>query len=101
MFRPFYLLGWIGGAFACVGYLASLGNVLRVLYLCATTEPGIILKIRARSVNYQKAYKVAYLDQTELTSAMKELSSVEAFFDLNRFKVVVEQDDQSRDNESS
>lgn len=89
--RPFYLFGWIGGAFACLGYLISLVNVLRVLYLTATIEPGIIPKIRARSVNYQKPYKVAYRDQAELESAMIELSNVEAYFNLSRFKIVEEE----------
>ena len=51
-FTPFYLFGWIGGAFACLAYLISLVNVLRVLYLCATVEPGIIPKIRSRTINY-------------------------------------------------
>ena len=69
-FTPFYLFGWIGGPIACLAYLCSLVNVLRVLYLCATTDPGIIPKIRARSINYQKTYNVTYREPDEISDAL-------------------------------
>jgi len=41
-------------------YFASLANNLRVLYMCAAVEPGIIPKIRSKAVNYQRQYQVTY-----------------------------------------
>jgi len=49
---PFDLAGWAGGILICLAYAFSLGITLRTLYMCATVEPGIIPKIRSKSVNY-------------------------------------------------
>lgn len=70
VFSPFELCGWIAGVFVCLLYIVSLGNVLRVLYLCASVEPGIIPKIRAKAVNYQKPYKVVYQDADDRDSVV-------------------------------
>ena len=48
------LLGWIGGTFFDIAYIVSFGNVLRILYLCSRTEPGIIPKIRSKQIEYNK-----------------------------------------------
>ena len=57
---PFILLDWIGGAFLALFYFISLANVLRVLYLCASVEPGILPKLSSKVINYDRPYKVAY-----------------------------------------
>lgn len=86
-FTPFYLFDWLGGAAISLAYFCSLVNVLRVLYLCATLDPGIIPKIRAKSINYQKTYKVAYREENDLES-LNAMARVEAHFDQRRFKAV-------------
>ena len=53
-YRAFTLLGVVGGIFFDIVYLISFGNVLRVLYLCSRTEPGIIPKIRSKQIEYNK-----------------------------------------------
>jgi len=57
---PIDLAGWVGGVPICLVEAFSLVVALRALYLTATVEPGIIPKIRSKSVNYQKTYKVTY-----------------------------------------
>ena len=59
------MVGWAGGVFICLAEAASLYITIRSLYLCATVEPGIIPKIRSKTVNYQKTYKVAYREADE------------------------------------
>ena len=59
-----------------------------MLYLCSSTEPGIIPKIRSKSVNYQKPYKVTYQDADDRGVVEKQMQPVEAFFSLKSFKVV-------------
>ena len=83
------MAGWVGGAFIALFYLGSFLNTMRMLYLCATVEPGIIPKIRTKSVNYQRTYKVSYRDEDDLgpLSAQQNLSPVETFFSLSRFKM--------------
>ena len=49
---PIDMAGWAGGIGILLFYWCSLGNTLRVLYLCASVEPGIIPKIRTKAVNY-------------------------------------------------
>ena len=60
---PFMLLGWIGGTFLALLYLVSLANVLRILYQCASIEPGILPKLSSKIINYDRPYKVAYDSQ--------------------------------------
>ena len=86
-FVPFHMCGWLGGAIICILEVLSLANTIRVLYLCATVEPGIIPKIRSKSVNYTKVYKVSYRDEQDVLNAQKNLRPVEAFFSLWRFQI--------------
>ena len=53
-YRSYTLLGWVGGTFFDIAYIVSFGNVLRILYLCSRTEPGIIPKIRSKQIEYNK-----------------------------------------------
>ena len=87
MRRSFELASWIGGSFIFLLYGASLFNSLRFLYNCATIEPGIIPKIRSKSVNYQRGYKVAYREEEETVVADGSLSQVEIYFSLNKFRL--------------
>lgn len=89
--RPWDLCGYIGGAFVFLAYVTSLVNVIRILYLCATVEPGIIPKIRSKTVNYTKPYKIKYREAHERATAVKDLSPVEAFFSLSSFKLAEDQ----------
>ena len=58
---PFILCNnWIGGVLIVIVYFISLFNVLRCLLLCASIEPGIILKIKSELINYERPYKVTY-----------------------------------------
>ena len=41
-------------------YAVSFVNVLRVLYLCSRTEPGIIPKIKSRKIDYKRSFYVVY-----------------------------------------
>ena len=91
IFSPIDLCGWAGGIFICLLYIVSLANVCRVLYLCASTEPGIIPKIRSKSVNYVKPYKVTYQDADDRDDVVKQMQPVEAFFSLKSFKVVTDE----------
>ena len=54
------LTGWIGCWFLGAVYLVSVVNTIRILFLCAMTEPGIIPKIRSKEINYNQAYTVKY-----------------------------------------
>ena len=72
-------------------YMASLVNTLRILFMCAMVEPGIIPKIRSKTVPYQKAIKVAYRDVDEYEDQVKALEPVEAFFSLRNFKLAQNQ----------
>ena len=65
-FVPFHMCGWFGGAVISIIYGLSLANSMRILYLCATVEPGIIPKVRSKSVNYTKVYKVSYRDEQDV-----------------------------------
>ena len=58
--RNFKALGWGWGTLFGIFYMTSFVNVLRVLYLCSRTEPGIIPKLRSKQINYNKKYRVTY-----------------------------------------
>ena len=88
---PIHMCGWAGGVVLCVLYGLSLAVVMRVLYLCATIEPGIIPKIRSKAVNYTKVYRVSYREEEEVKSALKNLRPVEAYFSLWRFRAEPDQ----------
>ena len=65
-YRTYGIAGWWGTVLLGLPYLASLLNVLRNLYLCAMTEPGIIPKVRSQEINYNKTYFVAYRSADEI-----------------------------------
>ena len=65
-YRTYGIAGWYGTVLLGLPYLASLLNVLRNLYLCAMTEPGIIPKVRSQEINYNKTYFVAYRSADEI-----------------------------------
>ena len=79
-FSPFILCGWIGGAILALLYFASLVNVLRLLYLCTTIEPGILLKLRSKVINYERLYKVVYE-----TGNIQD--TPQAYFSMKKFKI--------------
>ena len=60
---------------------------LRALYKCSTVEPGIIPKIRSKAINYQRTYRVTYLDGDDRKSITKNLTPVQRFFSLKNFKL--------------
>ena len=53
------MCGWWGIALS-IFYSASFINVMRVLYLCSRTEPGIIPKIKSRKIDYKRQFYVVY-----------------------------------------
>ena len=61
-------------------YFASLFNVLRILYLCASVEPGIVPKLPSKIINYDRPYKVAY--ETGIPQ-----DTPEAYFSMKKFKI--------------
>ena len=75
----------------CLLCLVSLINDMRVLYLCATVEPGIIPKIRSKALNYQRPYKVTYREPGDedprASSLHATMTPVEKYFSLNNFKL--------------
>ena len=46
-------------------YVVSIFTVLRSLFLCATTEPGIIPPVRSDIVNYDRPYSAVYRDPND------------------------------------
>ena len=52
--------------------MVSFINVLRVLYLCSRTEPGIIPKLRSKQINYNKKYHVTYKAPEEIMNDFKQ-----------------------------
>ena len=69
-------------------YALSLFVVFRNLYMCATTEPGVIPGIRAKVINYARPYKVLY----DKEKVERSTSSVQAFFSPALFRVYSEAD---------
>ena len=53
-------MGPIGGTIFLVFYLISFINVLRILYLCSRTEPGIIPKVKSKKIDPHGNYHVKY-----------------------------------------
>ena len=75
--------------------MVSFINVLRVLYLCSRTEPGIIPKLRSKQINYNKKYNVTYKTPEEIMNDFKKqkntqssITAVESFFSTNAFKLL-------------
>ena len=84
-FIPFILAGWAGGTFLALVYLVSLANVLRILYLCASVEPGILPKLSSKVINCERPYKVAY-------DARAPQDTPANYFSVKKFKISPEGD---------
>mmetsp|Transcript_32708 Transcript_32708/g.43148 ORF Transcript_32708/g.43148 Transcript_32708/m.43148 type:complete len:243 (+) Transcript_32708:153-881(+) len=85
---PFKLCEWFGGLMIIILYIASILSVLRCLFLCATTEPGIIPPVKSGVINYKRAYSSVYRDHSDpLVHKANAADPVEAFFSLEKFKV--------------
>ena len=72
LFRNYKALGLAWGTVFGIFYMISFVNVLRVLYLCSRTEPGIIPKLRSKQINYNKKYRVTYKTPEEVMSDFKK-----------------------------
>ena len=88
--------------------MVSFINVLRVLYLCSRTEPGIIPKLRSKQINYNKKYNVTYKTPEEIMNDFKKqkntqssITAVESFFSTNAFKLLTQQEISAVNNEIS
>ena len=53
------LCGW-WGLILSIFYSVSFINVIRILYLCSRTEPGIIPKIKSKKIDYKRSFYVVY-----------------------------------------
>ena len=83
------LLGHWGTAFGIL-WAATFINTLRILYLCATTEPGIIPRVKSNEIDYDVPYRVTYKSPEKITEEFDQLvgtlvSPGEAFFTPNLF----------------
>ena len=58
--------------------MVSFINVLRVLYLCSRTEPGIIPKLRSKQINYNKKYHVTYKTPEEVMNDFKQQKNAQS-----------------------
>lgn len=83
-FTSIRLLGWGWGALFDFLLLASMLNLLRLLYKCAYTEPGIIPAIPTPVIDKSKTYSVEYIPES-----FRDVhdSHSEHFFDQKRFRV--------------
>ena len=70
-YRNFSLLGHWGWLFAIL-WSATFINTLRVQYLCAVTEPGIIPRVQSRKINYDIPHRVQYKSPEKVTEEFEE-----------------------------
>ena len=87
--------------------MISFVNVLRVLYLCSRTEPGIIPKLRSKQINYNKKYRVTYKTPEEVMDDYQKqrgtrtgITAVESFFSTNTFKLLTQQEVDAMDQDN-
>ena len=87
------MLGYWGWLFACL-WSATLFNTLRVQYLCAVTEPGIIPRVQSSKINYDIPYRVQYKSPEKVTDEFEERIGIlqqspgEAFYTTDLFELV-------------
>ena len=70
-YRNFSLFGVYGWLFLIL-WTATFINTLRVLYLCAVTEPGIIPRVQSRKINYDIPHRVQYKSPEKVTEEFEE-----------------------------
>lgn len=85
---PFILCEWFAAILVLILYITSMSVVFRCLYLCATTEPGIVPPIRSDIINYARPYQATYREfEDELVREQTQNDPIEAFFSIQKFKV--------------